>query len=107
MRLHTPCLSVLDAFLHSRIGSRRILAQPPVLQRAPQDGEISMLQPYAAKTFDTLTPFDCTWGPDACDSPMFWHQWARRDLERGDLSALLELTNHGRWGDPNLAACRT
>ena len=32
---------------------------------------------------------------------MLWHQWARRDLQRGDLSALLELTSHGRWGDPN------
>jgi hypothetical protein len=34
---------------------------------------------------------------------MFWHQWARRDLQRGDLSALLELTNDSRWDDPNPA----
>jgi hypothetical protein len=32
---------------------------------------------------------------------MFWRQWARRDLRRGDLDALLELTNGSRWGDPN------
>jgi len=34
---------------------------------------------------------------------MLWHQWARRDLQRGDLSALVELTSEGRWGDPNPA----
>jgi hypothetical protein len=32
---------------------------------------------------------------------MFWYQWARRDLQRGDLSALLAVTNVGRWDDPN------
>jgi hypothetical protein len=32
---------------------------------------------------------------------MFWYQWARKDLKRGDLSALLELTKDGRWNDPN------
>jgi hypothetical protein len=34
---------------------------------------------------------------------MFWYQWARKDLKRGDLSALLELTKDGRWNDPNPA----
>ena len=43
---------------------------------------------------DTLTWFNL-------GQAMLWHQWARRDLQRGDLSALLELTSHGRWGDPN------
>jgi hypothetical protein len=33
---------------------------------------------------------------------MFWRQWARKDLRPGDLSALLELRNDGRWNDPNL-----
>jgi hypothetical protein len=28
---------------------------------------------------------------------MFWRRWARRDLQRGDLDALLELTNGARW----------
>jgi hypothetical protein len=34
---------------------------------------------------------------------MFWHRWARRDLQRGDLNALLELTNDGRWDYPDPA----
>jgi hypothetical protein len=32
---------------------------------------------------------------------MFWRQWARRDLERGDLNALRELSK--RWNDPSPA----
>ena len=33
---------------------------------------------------------------------MTWqYQWARKYLQRGDLSALREMTNDGRWGDPN------
>ena len=33
---------------------------------------------------------------------MTWqYQWARKDLQRGDHSALQEMSNHGRWGDPN------
>ena len=33
---------------------------------------------------------------------MTWqYQWARKDLQRGDLSALREMTNDARWGDPN------
>jgi hypothetical protein len=34
---------------------------------------------------------------------MFWFQWARKELQRGDLTALLELSNDGRWGNPNPA----
>jgi hypothetical protein len=34
---------------------------------------------------------------------MLWQQWARKELRRGDLSALQELSNDGRWGDPNPA----
>jgi hypothetical protein len=34
---------------------------------------------------------------------MLWYQWARKDLKRGDLSALLALTNDSRWHDPNPA----
>jgi hypothetical protein len=35
---------------------------------------------------------------------MAWrHQWARKDLQRGDLSALLELTSENRWNDPSPA----
>jgi hypothetical protein len=34
---------------------------------------------------------------------MFCHNWARKDLQRGDLSALLELTDNSRWNDPNSA----
>jgi hypothetical protein len=38
---------------------------------------------------------------------MAWrHQWARKDLQRGDLSALLELTSDSRWDDPNPACVR-
>ena len=32
---------------------------------------------------------------------MFGHHWARKDLQRGDLTALLELIEEGRWGNPN------
>jgi len=34
---------------------------------------------------------------------MFWFQWARKELQRGDLTAQLELSNDGRWGNPNPA----
>jgi hypothetical protein len=34
---------------------------------------------------------------------MLWHQWARRDLQGGDLSALLELSCDERWHDPSPA----
>ena len=51
--------------------------------------------------FDTLTSFNSTGGERQGDFLLLWHQWARRDLQRGDLSALLALTNNGRWDDPN------
>ena len=35
---------------------------------------------------------------------MTWrHQWTRKGLQRGDFSALLELTNGSRWNDPDPA----
>ena len=34
---------------------------------------------------------------------MFWIQWARKELQRGDLTAQLEFSNDGRWGNPNPA----
>jgi hypothetical protein len=34
---------------------------------------------------------------------MFLHQWARKDLQSGDMSALLELTDRDRWDNPNPA----
>jgi hypothetical protein len=32
---------------------------------------------------------------------MFWRQWARKDLETGDLSALRDLSRGGRWDNAN------
>ena len=35
---------------------------------------------------------------------MTWqYQWARKDLQQGDLSALREMTDNTRWDDPNPA----
>ena len=34
---------------------------------------------------------------------MFGYQWARKELQRGDLSALLELTDPGCWGNTDPA----
>jgi hypothetical protein len=34
---------------------------------------------------------------------MFLRQWARKDLQSGDMSALLELTDWDRWDNPNAA----
>jgi hypothetical protein len=34
---------------------------------------------------------------------MFLSQWARKGLHNGDLSAILELGDSARWGDPSVA----
>jgi hypothetical protein len=34
---------------------------------------------------------------------MIGNLWARKGLQRGDLTALSELSNNGRWDDPKAA----
>ena len=53
------------------------------------------------KISDILRRSNPSRGPDRWRCPMFWRDWARKDLQRGDLNALVELKRG--WGAPSPA----
>jgi hypothetical protein len=55
------------------------------------------------KIFDTLLGSDLPPGPDAWWVYVLASTRAPRDIERGGLTALLELSDDSRWDDPTRA----
>jgi hypothetical protein len=55
------------------------------------DGNAAGLAMLQCKVFDILHRSNPSRRPDRWRYPMFWRDWARKDLQRGDLNALLEL----------------
>jgi hypothetical protein len=53
------------------------------------------------KISDILRRSNPSRGPDRWRYPMFWRDWARKDLQRDDLNALVELKRG--WGVPSPA----
>ena len=61
-----------------------------------REAAAKMLQ---CKISDILRRSNPSRGPDRWRNPMFWRDWARKDLQRGDLNALVELKRG--WGVPS------
>jgi hypothetical protein len=51
------------------------------------------------RNFRHVQVFGLRWAEREC---LMFYQWARKDLQHGDLSALQELSHDDRWNDPNL-----